>query len=98
MTELVELFLILAPLVALLGGGVLVALALLHLSRRRPLPGIAAGRVLPAVASLLLGLACAGLGGTFLLTGGETGHDRIYLFWLAVAAASGLLSLLPQRG
>ncbi len=97
MTQLLQLFLLVAPWVAILGGLVILALAALHVSGWRALPGIESGRVLPGVAALLLGISLLGLGVTYLLTGGAVGYNAVYLLWLGVAAASGLLGMAGSR-
>ena len=93
MSGLTDLLLLAVPAVAVLGGLVLVLLALLHLSERHPLPRVPADRASPAVSALLLGISLAGLGLTYQLTGGQTGRDVLYLGWLLLAAASGVLLL-----
>jgi hypothetical protein len=97
MTRLLDLFLLVAPWVALLGGLTILALVALHLAGVRDLPGVARGAILSALAALLLGAALAGLGATYLLTGGATGYDGVYLLWLGVGVLSGLLGTLGDR-
>lgn len=55
----------------------------------------AAGRqsAVSATSGLLLGAACLGLGVTYLLTSARTGYDQVYLVWLLLAAAAGVVSL-----
>ncbi len=96
-TPLLNLFLRLAPWVALLGGAALLGLAALHLARLRPLPGIPSDQMLSPLAALLLGLSFIGLGATFLLTHGAVGYSGVYLVWLAVAAFSAALTFVGGR-
>ncbi len=97
MTPLLNLFLRLAPWVALLGGAALLGLAALHLARVRPLPGIPSDQTLSPLAALALGLSCLGLGATFLLTHGAVGYNAVYMAWLAVAAFSAALTFVGGR-
>ncbi|MEJ7654843.1 MAG: hypothetical protein WKH64_16650 [Chloroflexia bacterium] len=98
MSRIVGLLLLLPPLVALVGGVVLAGAAGLHLWGKRRLPGVRESDGLSAVAALLLGTALAGVGFTYVLTDGETGHDGLYIYWLALALGAGLLTLAPRRG
>lgn len=97
MTELLDLFLLTAPWVALGGGLALAALSVLGMRDVVPLRREPVRYVLPALSAVLLGLSLAGLGATYLLTGGRTGYANIYLIWLALATLSGLLGLAPGR-
>ena len=96
MTGLTALLLLVVPPLALLSGLVLGGLSLLHLGGRWALPDVPLGRKPPAVAALLLGIAIAGLGGTYLLTGGERGYDTVYLGWLLVVGAAAVVSFAPH--
>lgn len=93
MTGLLRLFLLLAPWVALIGGATLLVLGVLHVAGVRSLPRIPARQARPAVAASLLGAALAGLGLTYLVTGGAVGYNNVYLLWLGIAAISGVLGL-----
>ncbi|MBA2362887.1 MAG: hypothetical protein H0V86_05095 [Chloroflexia bacterium] len=97
MTRLLNLFVLLAPWAALLGGAGLVGLAGLHLFRLCPLPGIPSEQTLSPLAALIFGLALLGLGVTFLVTDGAVGYSGVYLAWLAVAAFSGVLTAVGSR-
>ncbi len=97
MTRLLTLLLAIVPPLALAGGSVLVAWSLLHLSGRKLLPGVEREHTLSALAALLLGITLAGLGATYLLTGGATGYDHVYLAWLAVGLVSGILGVWSGR-
>lgn len=97
MTGLLRLFLVVAPWVAVAGGGMLVVLAGLHLLSRRPLPDISRETRLPAVAAILLGVALLGLGTTYLATDGARSYQNLYLLWLALAGLSSLLAAVPVR-
>jgi hypothetical protein len=96
-TQLLDLFLRIAPWVALAGGLTLAATSVLGLRGGTFLVPELAGRALPALAALLLGLALAGMGATYLLTAGAVGYSTLYLAWLALAALSGLLGLVSGR-
>ncbi len=61
------------------------------------LPGVEPEHTMSALAALLLGITLAGLGGTYLLTGGATGYDHVYLAWLAVGLVSGILGVWSGR-
>ncbi len=97
MTRLLNLFVLLAPWVALFGGAALLTLATLHLTSVRPLPRIDADQRLSALAALVLGVALMGLGATFLITDGATGYSDVYLAWLALATLSGVLAAVAGR-
>ncbi len=97
MTGLLNLFLVLAPWVALVGGLVLLVLGVLHGTRVRFLLDISADATRPALATALLGTSLAGLGATYLLTDGATGYNAVYLSWLGVAALSGALGLTSSK-
>lgn len=96
MTQLTSLLLLVAPWVAIaVGLALLVAASTLVARRLRG--GQPSWRGLASAASgLLLGVACLGLGATYLLTSARTGYDGVYLAWLGVAAAAGLLSVLHR--
>lgn len=92
MGGLTNLLLLAVPPLALLSGLILAGASMLHLGGRRTLPDVDLERKPHAVAALLLGAGIAGLGGTYLLTGGERGHDALYLGWLLVAGAAGVVA------
>ncbi len=97
MTRLLNLFVLVAPWVALLGGVALLTLATLHLASVRPLPRIQPDQRLSALSTLLLGAALLGLGATFMVTDGATGYSDVYLAWLALATLSGVLAAVAGR-
>lgn len=97
MNRLITLFLNLAPTVALAGGLMLLLPALLHLTGAWSIPGVRRERRLPAFAALLLGIALIGLGGTFLLTEGRVGAERLYMVWLLLGAISAALAWADGR-
>ncbi len=97
MTRLLNLFVLLAPWVALLGGVGLLGLATLHLAGVHPLPRIQPDQRLSALYALILGAALMGLGATFLVTDGATGYSDVYLAWLALAILSGVLAAVAGR-
>jgi hypothetical protein len=97
MTRLLNLFVLLAPWVALLGGAGLLGLAALHLASVYPLPRIRPDQRLSALSALVLGVAFMGLGATFLVTDGATGYSDVYLVWLALATLSGVLAAVGGR-
>ena len=98
MGGLTNLLLLVVPPLALLSGLILVGLSALHLGGLRGIPDVDPERRAPAVEVLLLGIGIAGLGGTYLLTGGETGHDTVYLGWLLVVGAAAVAAFAPHGG
>jgi hypothetical protein len=96
-TQFLDLFLLTAPWVALGGGLALAVLSVPGVRDVTPLRREPVRHVLPVLSAVLLGLSLAGLGATYLLTGGRTGYANIYLIWLALVTFSGLLGLAPGR-
>lgn len=97
MNRLTDLFLDYAPVIALIGGAVILVWSILHLAGLATLPGIEPQRRLSPLASLLLGCAIFGLGVTYILTEGRIGYESRYSALLWLAALSGVLGLLSNR-
>lgn len=85
------------PWVATLGGFTLIVTAILHLTRKVALPGVAPNRALPPLSLALLGIALFGIGGTFLITNGIEGYGDIYTAWLVFALISGAVLFVGDK-